>query len=127
MAHDCHFLAIRSSFRCEPTAEWSKIFSKTHRGIVLVNSDTELPRLDEALAICDGDVQLTRGDQRSVVIANGTIRGGAERSFLAATGDIVFPGRWPEGHTSSSVFHAGGAVTFAGKPAASDRVRERQG
>jgi hypothetical protein len=116
------FVAARSELRedlkLKAPGDW-------FRSVLLVNADTQLPRVEESLVVCDGDVELVIGLNRTVVVANGRIWskkwGGSRDSYLAATGDIVLPETQEVG---TNVYHAGGTVRLSGKAVRSDQVRE---
>jgi hypothetical protein len=123
------FVAARTEAREELDAHYERLKIKDGvwtQSVLLINNDARLPRLDECLVVCDGDVELMPNWRRSVVVANGNIRGrdwGGGASCLAATGDIALPGQRAVGR---SVLHAGGTVTLGAGVKPTDRVREHQ-
>jgi hypothetical protein len=121
-------VAVRSELRSDlPPHMRGRGLAGWSDSVVLVNNSFQVPRLANALVVCDGDAVLATSVDQCVVVANGDIRseraGAGVNAYLCATGDIVLPAQKAVGNNR---FHAGGSVTLGKDAKPSDRVREGQ-
>jgi hypothetical protein len=123
-SRDAWFAAVRTELR-EQLAK-DKGLGEWYRSVLFVNNSIKLPRVKDSLIVCDGDVELSIGIDRSVIIANGDIyteRGTGYNCYFAAAGKISFP---MSKFASHNMYHSGNNVTLIDKPAQSERIRENQ-